>query len=82
MRALAARRSSPARPPPGAASRGVSRARACVAAVPASGSWSRSRRHPSAAERTPSPSAAAAMATTVTCTRFTDEYQLYEDIGK
>uniref|UniRef100_A0A2K5M5I4 Calcium/calmodulin dependent protein kinase II beta n=1 Tax=Cercocebus atys TaxID=9531 RepID=A0A2K5M5I4_CERAT len=22
------------------------------------------------------------MATTVTCTRFTDEYQLYEDIGK
>uniref|UniRef100_A0A8C5RQP8 Protein kinase domain-containing protein n=1 Tax=Laticauda laticaudata TaxID=8630 RepID=A0A8C5RQP8_LATLA len=26
--------------------------------------------------------AAAAMATTVTCTRFTDEYQLYEEIGK
>lgn len=77
-RALAARR-SPARPPPGAASRGVSRARARVAAVPASGS--RSRRRPSAAERTPSP-IAAAMATTVTCTRFTDEYQLYEDIGK
>uniref|UniRef100_A0A8B9XJA5 calcium/calmodulin-dependent protein kinase n=1 Tax=Bos mutus grunniens TaxID=30521 RepID=A0A8B9XJA5_BOSMU len=40
-----------------------------------------SRRRPSAAERTPSPSVAA-MATTVTCTRFTDEYQLYEDIGK
>uniref|UniRef100_A0A8I5ZX82 calcium/calmodulin-dependent protein kinase n=5 Tax=cellular organisms TaxID=131567 RepID=A0A8I5ZX82_RAT len=77
-RALAARR-SPARPPPGAASRGVSRARARVAAVPASGS--RSRRRPSAAERTPSP-IATAMATTVTCTRFTDEYQLYEDIGK
>uniref|UniRef100_A0A4W2D9B0 calcium/calmodulin-dependent protein kinase n=1 Tax=Bos indicus x Bos taurus TaxID=30522 RepID=A0A4W2D9B0_BOBOX len=77
-RALAARR-SPARPPLGAASRGVARARARVAAVPASGS--RSRRRPSAAERTPSPSVAA-MATTVTCTRFTDEYQLYEDIGK
>ncbi|XP_059790233.1 calcium/calmodulin-dependent protein kinase type II subunit beta isoform X15 [Balaenoptera ricei] len=77
-RALAARR-SPARPPLGAASRGVARARSRVAAVPASGS--RSRRRPSAAERTPSPSVAA-MATTVTCTRFTDEYQLYEDIGK
>ncbi|XDB49627.1 hypothetical protein AB1E18_003195 [Capra hircus] len=77
-RALAARR-SPARPPLGAASRGVARARARVAAVPASGS--RSRRRPSAAERTPSPPVAA-MATTVTCTRFTDEYQLYEDIGK
>lgn len=51
------------------ASRGVARARARVAAVPASGS--RSRRRPSG-RAMPSPPVAA-MATTVTCTRFTDE---------
>lgn len=53
-RALAARR-SPARPPPGAASQGVARARAGVAAVPASGSRSRRRRAKQSARR-PGPS--------------------------
>lgn len=55
------------RSPPGAASRGVARAR---------------EREPEPLLAASAAEPAAAMATTVTCTRFTDEYQLYEDIGK